>query len=152
MYFHSGYTGGPYYIQKKDFSEFAKSRNMKLGILNLSFAVMFGVLEFFIYPEVLALYNEIEAVLPVTLKIAPYVVGVVCLVFAFLGIQFMIQSRELNEAQKTFMAQYSDDAMITVKDVFSFQTEYKLLFAYGISIAAFILTTVVPIYQLTSQL
>ena len=142
---------GPFYIKKKDFSDFAKNRSVKLAIVNLAFALAFGILGFFIYPEILTMYQEVDAVLPYTLRISPYITAVTCLVFAFIGVRSMLQTSELSTAQKKLLVKYRAEDMVNIEEIFSTSTEYKLLLVYGIVITAFILTTVVPIYQLAGQ-
>ena len=97
------------------------------------------------------MYQEVDAVLPYTLRISPYITAVTCLVFAFIGVRSMLQTSELSTAQKKLLVKYRAEDMVNIEEIFSTSTEYKLLLVYGIVITAFILTTVVPIYQLAGQ-
>lgn len=145
------YMARPYYIKKEDVKDFYKLQHKKLGIVLIAAAIALGIIQFFVSPRTIEMYQDLNIVLPLYSKIFNQVLPLVLASLFGYGVYLLFSQPDYSNLQSE-LKKYKAGEMISTLKLMNGKTELLFLFVIGLVVAITVLANVVPIYSLTSQL
>ena len=143
----------PYYpyIKKEDARDLVKSQRMMMPAVLCMGIIVIGIMQFFVTPKLLNLYKELNEQVPLITQLSPYILGLIVSVFTIISIYFLATPPNYERLEKV-LSKYKDGEMIKRSEIVEVKYEALVLILLGLMVAYLVISTIVPIYNLTAKL
>lgn len=148
MYYSTSYVSSTYlsYVKKEDAKEIIKKRQVIGWVFGLCFVVLFSTLEIYLYPKLINLASEAKYQMPIYFQST-----VRYLVYSVAIILSLVIKPESEADIDSKLRSYKSGEMILMSKLVDRKYEYGLILLLFAVIAYIIFVTILPIYDITSQ-
>lgn len=140
----------PYYIKKEDARDLVKKQRKMIPFVLLAALIVIGIMQFFVAPKALDLYKQLNEPVPLITQLSPYIIGAIVAVFILISIYFLATPPNYERLEKV-LSKYKDGEMIKTSEIVDFRYLVLIMFLLGIAMAFIVISTIVPIYNLTAK-
>jgi hypothetical protein len=135
------------YLKKEDAKMVLMRRGRAAAIIGAMIAITFAILQFFVSPKLISLYDEFGYTLPIYSAPAARVAVLVLALFVLFSLK-----PESEKAIDAKLKKYKSGEMILMSRLTNYRYEYSVIAVLLAVVMYMIFSIVLPIYNITSQI
>ena len=150
MFIASFYPRRNYYVKKEDIISFVKRQRTMILIVLLAMIAVVGLFISFVSPKMMNLYTEFDTNLPLITQWSSWINWTIMLIAVSFLVYLLVTPLDITTLGKNLM-RYKEGEMIRINEVTRYRFELVVLGFMGLIVGYLILSTILPIYSLTSS-
>lgn len=140
----------PYYIKKEDAKDILRRQRKMVAFLLFLGLVLIGIMQFFAAPKLLKLYKDLNEPVHLITQLSPYIIGAIVAVFSIISVYFLATPPNYERLDRV-LNKYKEGEMIKTTEIIEIKYVILILILLGLVIGFIVLSSVVPIYNLTGK-
>lgn len=138
------------YVKKEDVRDVPNGQRVASAIISLGVGVLFGVMQFAVYPKLIELYKELGADLARSAQHFPLLSGVIIASSVFSAIYLLSTKPDYSKVDK-IARKYKAGEMIKRKELMDTKNEWIPILFLALAVGYLVVGIINPIYKITSQ-
>ena len=139
------------YVKKEDIREAVDSQRKLRAIVLLSAAGTTGMLRFLVAPRLIELYADFGVRMPSHVVISLTFSAVLTIALTIAGGYLLLSKSDYTKATSV-AKKYKSGEMIRIKELLDYKLEWAVIIALLAVVVYQVLSLIIPIYSLTSQM